>query len=88
MDYKKWIDSVIKAHKEIVMLDETSDEYVGICLGSMEWLGKVQIQLSGKLENVAEAVGTKVLIRDHDGEYDRYYFDYDDCEIFTLRRKQ
>lgn len=87
MDYKKWLDSVIKAHKEIVMLNETSDEYISICLGSMECFGKVQVQLSGKLENVAEAVGTKVLVRDHDEEYDRYYFDYDDCEIFTLRRK-
>ena len=88
MDYKKWIDSVIEAQRDLVMLDETSDEYIGICICGMYYQSKMYVHLSGDIERVAEAVGTEVKCREHNEIFDKYYFDYDGCEIYVLRRKQ
>lgn len=82
MDYKKWLDEVVKAHKKLVEADNENPDEVCMCLGTIKhWNdGTPSIHIYRGLEALAESVGAKI----KSDAFDRYYFEYDGCRVYSL----
>ena len=84
MDYKKWLDKVVKIYKIAANMSDVNNAVV-LCGFRKEDIG---IHIYKGIELLAKAVGEKITVSDHSDLLLEHGFEYEGCRIFQLKEKR